>query len=238
MKKLLIPALLITSLSACSSLNSQYQVPVPKDHRKDFQTQLQAAKHWDIVAEDVAKQAVESLKNQGLLKLPMSVKNLSNSSVFEKSLNQFVTTHMVNQGALIKVSTEESQKFDKMVLEQEIQVVKFKSDRSNRLKSDYTPGESTATAVGLVTLRNAVTRWSSDSLLAGAIGLGIARDAVMMSNRYDDSLKEIPNVEVIVHSSIIKDGIYVMRRSNAYYFNEPDKNLYNKIGNPVKVVGK
>ena len=43
MKKFLIPALLIASLSGCSSYNAKYQVPVPQDHAKaylaDFDTQ-------------------------------------------------------------------------------------------------------------------------------------------------------------------------------------------------------
>lgn len=234
----LFPILIFGTLMGCSSMNAQYQVPVPTDHVKSGQQKLQATKHWDIIAEDVAKQSIKSLNDRGLLKMPLSIKTKGSPTIFHQSLNGFITTHLVNQGAVVSALSENNKIIDKIQMEHDIQVVKFKSERSNRRKSDYLPGQYTAESLGLITLYNAVTRWSSDSLKAGFIGVGAARDAIAISERKDDSLLEVPNVEVIVHSSIIKDGTYIMRKSNVYYFNEPDKSLYNQISKTVNVVAQ
>lgn len=237
-KNYLIELFFLSMLIGCSSMNAKYQVPIPKDHAKAEQKLLQSSKHWDIIAEDVAIQSIDALNNKGLLKMPMTLKSHGNPSIFHQSLNNFITTHLVNKGAVISAHPEINKIFDKIQIEHDIQVVKFKSERTNRRKSDYLPGQYTVQSLGLVTLYNAVTRWSSDSLKAGFIGIGVARDAIANSERNDDSLLEIPNVEVIVHSSIIKDGTYIMRKSNVYYFNEPDKSLYNQISKTVNVVAQ
>lgn len=220
--------LLIASLTACSSYNAKYQVPVPQDQAKSYQLKLQAARHWDLMANDIAKQSMESLAKRKLENTPISIAKQTKQSPFSNALNEFVITRLVNHGATVKKVAD-----DKLVMEYDIQVVRFDENRSNRNDSSYIPGQYTALASNLVVTYDAIKRWKDVNRRAWAygagIGWGMVLDIMQMSSRADESTIEIPNVEVIVTSSLVKDGNYIMRRSDVYYVNEPDASLYKGI---------
>lgn len=228
MKKRLLPLIIIALLSACSSYNAKYQVPVPKDQAKSYQLKLQAAQHWDLLANDIAKQSLAALTDKKLEATPISIGEQKSQSSFSKALNEFVVTRLVNQGAIVKKVPD-----NKLVMEYDIQVLRFDDNRSNRYEQSYIPGQYTALASNLVVTYDAVTRWKDVNKRAWSYGAGIGwamvLDMLQYSARNDDSTIEIPNVEVIVNSSLVKDGNYIMRRSDVYYVSEPDAALYQGI---------
>ena len=85
----------------------------------------------------------------------------------------------------------------------------------------------TAITTGVIVLHHAATHWSSTGQNAALIASSAGADAFMTDYQRHDSTIDIPKVEVIVNSAIVKDGIYLMRRSDIYYVNDPDEELYN-----------
>lgn len=233
-------AVLMISISAllagCASTKSEYQVPVPSNHAKEFQLKLQASRHWDAVAEDAAKQSMDELTQRELRSLPISVIQSGAPSPFSRALHQFLVTRLVNKGANV---LREGQ--GKLALEYDIQVVRFSADRSNRSHPEYVPGTATALTAGVLVLHNAATLWSPatrKAALLAAAATGDVITAIQQDGVEDDSKRGIPKVEVIVNSSIVKDGVYQMRRSDIYYVNDTDQLLYE--GEPhqrIRLVG-
>lgn len=223
-------------MAGCASTQPQYQVPVPSNHAKEFQLKLQASRHWDAVAEDAARQSMEELTQRELRGMPLEVIQSGAPSPFSRALHQFLVTRLVNKGATVL-----REGHGKLALEYDIQVVRFTANRTNRSQPEYVPGTATALTAGVLVLHNAATLWSPATrkgalLAAAATGDIIA--AIKQDGLEDDSQREIPKVEVIVNSSIVKDGAYVMRRSDIYYVNDPDQSLYEgEAHQRIRLVG-
>lgn len=237
MKSYAVPMLLISILIAgCASTRPQYQVPVPSTHAKEFQLKLQASRHWDAVAEDAARQSMEELTLRDLRSMPIEIIQSGSPSPFSQALHQFLATRLVNKGANVLRDGK-----GKLALEYDIQVVRFPTRRSNRSQPEYVPGTATALVAGVLVLHNAATLWSPAARKGALLAATAAGDVVAASNRdgvEDDSQREIPGAEVIVNSSIVKDGVYIMRRSDIYYVDDPDQSLYEGIPHQrIRLVG-
>lgn len=209
-------------ISGCATQNARYQVPVPQDHVKESQLQMQAVRHWEILAEDIAKQSVSELTNKNLNKDAISIIKPSDKTKFNSVLNELLITKLVNHGIQIK-----KQQDYKVNLEYNVQVVRFDSNRRNTLNGTFAPGMITLLAGGVSVLHLANTRWKDWETNLGILGSGVAVDAFNTNANQHDSNYEIPSVEVIVHSAIVKDGVYLTRRSDIYYVNDPDEELYS-----------
>lgn len=216
--------ILLTCLiaSGCASQNARYQVPVPKDHAKESQLQMQAVRHWEILAQDIAKQSITELNKRNLSKSPVSIVKPSDTTKFNSVLNELLITELVNNDIQIKKNQDY-----KVNLEYNVQVVKFDSTRSNKLNENIAPGAITLLAAGISVWHQANTRWQDWETNTGILATGAATDLFLTDMNKHESTYNIPSVEVIIHSAIVKDGIYLMRRSDIYYVNDPDEELYN-----------
>ncbi|MBU0986741.1 MAG: hypothetical protein KKH68_05755, partial [Proteobacteria bacterium] len=101
-------------ISGCS------QVPKPATYPLSYQQKMQAAKHWDILAKDVAGQVARFLQNkdkyilnqEGLYVQPQP-------GVFGNAFSEMLIAHLLKNG--IKVNTT---KEDYPVLEFKAQLIK------------------------------------------------------------------------------------------------------------------
>ena len=200
---------LVFLLGGCS------QVPKPASYRMTFQKKMQAAKHWDFLAEDVAdqvsiccsaRQGCDLGQGQGLFVEPKL-------GVFGRAFTNMLISHLVQPkgkraiekgGCLVLQSREEGC----LVLQFETQVIKHRTNRFNR----PLPGTITVLAGGLSVVRDI----SSDTLKAWGIGSAVLADIFL------GSTVTLPHHEVLITTSLIKDNQYLFSKTDLYYINDPD----------------
>lgn len=209
----------------------QYNVPVPTDRPGEQQGKLEAVKHWDIVARDAAAQIHQELAQRNLLNVPLNVKHPEHHSAFSQGLHELTLSHLVAKGA--HVVRDGSGKLD---LEHNLQVVRFNAARGNRSEPRYLPGSITALAAGVLVAHNAATLWNPANQKAAALGMAAITDAFQSTfgPTHADSWRAIPNLEIMINTSLIQGNAFITRRSDIYYINEPDAHQFS---NRLKIRG-
>jgi len=171
-----------------------------------FQKKLQAARHWDFLAEDVAEQVSSCCterqgcdlgQGRGLYVEPKP-------GVFGNAFTKMLITHLVQKGCLVLQSREEGC----LVLQIRTQVVKHATNRFNR----PFPGVFTVLATGLSVVRDI----SSDTLKAWGIG------AAVLTDIFVGSRVTLPHNEVLITTSLVEDNQYLFSKTDLYYINDPD----------------
>ena len=88
---------LLISLAGCMS-----QTPVPVTYKYSTQQKMQAAHHWDILAQDVASQTQLTLTNAGRQGKPVYVDMVN--SPYGEGFRDLLMTRLVNSGLNISMS--------------------------------------------------------------------------------------------------------------------------------------
>lgn len=228
-------AVLMISISAllagCSASVPEYKVPVPDERPKEKQRELEAVKHWDVLAEDAAAQIHQEIIQRNLLGTTVNIKPAAALSPFSKGLHELLTTRLVNKG--LNVVKDGSGKLD---VDYSVNVVRFYADRKNRSESYYIPGSLTALAAGILVAHNASTLWSASGQKAAFLGLAGVGDAFesVTGPSHHESWRDVPNLEVIVNTSLMLNNSYLARRSDIYYVNNPDSHQFNSRSINIK----
>jgi hypothetical protein len=209
--KVITGALIAISLAGCSI--NQSQVPLATTYEYSTQQKMQAAHHWDVLAEDIAMRLKSQLSN---LNNPISVIP-SNNSPFQSAFEDLLITQLVNQGLDIRESDT-----SRLKLKFDTQVVSH-SDRGyiRPQKGAHTTLAMIATGVWAAVNIADNSAAAADALIAGSvIGTGVALDATA------GNIVSISNKEVIINVSLMDGDRYLMRKSGIYYINEPDDGHY------------
>lgn len=215
--------LLSMLLSGCASTRTEYQVPVPMHHAKEYQTQLQSVRHWDIIADDVAQQSMQEISKRELGLLPVRVVAESEDSPFGKALHEFLVTRMFNKGINLAQTTAGT-----LSLQYNVQAVHFMGERSNPSRPYIVPGSVTALTAGVLVFHDAAEHITASLAKANLLTGAVAADLLLANNEANRNKEShpIPNMEIIVTTSLVMNGSYIMRRSDIYYVNDPDHHLY------------
>ena len=183
------------------------------------QLKIQALKHWQLIAEDLAKSAAKEVSGKELIVTSIG------STVFDTTFNKFLTTALVQAGARVNLNQAATR-----VSVESIQI-RFRNNRN----PDPLPGSFTALTAGLLVLNGAVN-WSSGGLAAGAIALGAAADiGTVEMVKYAGS---IPQTEIAVTVTASDAGRIIFRKTNIYYTDEIDARLYETQGPGIRVVNQ
>lgn len=224
MKKTIIfsaVSMAILASGCATQINSSAPLPVRFNNGQAVeQHKIQALSHWQIIADDMARSAAKDLNGKVVV-----VDQSQNDTVFGKTFNSLLTTSLVQNGAKVDM------KYGSTLVSVESIQVRFKGDRG----ADAPAGAYTALAAGLVVLRNAVEHWSPAGVAAGLVATGVAADVANSQNgKYAG---RIPQTEIVITVTATEGGRIVFRKSNVYYTDEVDANLYQK-SNTLKVVGQ
>lgn len=202
-------AIALIFLCSCSN------VPKPTSYRVTTQQKMQAVHHWDVLADDVAKEVKLALKEKGkkdpaLLGKPIYLEPCK-GSVFGKVFDTLLTTQLFKQ---VKLTKNES---NSLKLRYETQMVKH---RSNRHTSPLYPGE----ALLLTALGHGI--YKAFSANSDVLGLFAAAGAVEVINGFEHDWT-VPHHEIVITTELTKpNGDVVDRRSNIYYINDADSWYY------------
>jgi len=198
-------------LCLCALLfSSCVRVPQPAGYAFGEQQKMQAVHHWDVLANDVANQINVELIAQGHLNTPVYVQHScgqpndcgpGETFPFDEGFNDLLTTQLVNFGVPTKVEVDENS----LIVNYKVQVVYHQSTRFQNPR----PGVITALTAGIMVFRNAPAEIAA---VAGAIAADGLLATTVLSGHY----------EVIITTSIVDDNLYLMRKSDIYYINDPD----------------
>lgn len=206
----------ITAVAVVPVLVGCSQIPKPSAHVLSYQKKMQAARHWQVLAADVAAQVAEeyaSVATPGVYVEPAD-------GVFGDAFTALLNTELLNAGIPISGNPRSG-----VTLAFDVQLVRHRAgwpDRRDRTQ----PGLWTAVATGVRVARN-VTK---NMIIPG----GVAMD--LMAGTWTT----LSEHEVLITTSLEKDGNFVMRRTDLYYVNDIDRGHYTKPtpGKTLEVVAQ
>ncbi len=190
--------------------------PQPETYPFTVQQKMQAAHHWEVLANDVANRINNELIRRGYLETPVYVSHSCGDDTdcgpdggfpFDEAFNDLLTTQLVGFG----VPTQAENDGSGLVVNYKVQVV-FHRDPPLQWPR---PGVITSLAAGIIVLRNAPDEILA---LAAAATTDILRATSTVNGHY----------EVIISTSIVDNNLYLMRTSDIYYINDPDFWQYRK----------
>ncbi len=214
-----VGVIVITVLITLAGCTPHSQTPFPVTYKYSTQQKMQAAHHWDILAQDIAIQTQKTLTYAG--KQDESVYVDFVNSPYGEGFRDFLMTGLVNRGLKILSEKREAS----LIVRYKAQLVYHIEDRWTRLPPGFITASATVLAGGVLVLREALEYGSSAAQTATAVGVGIGIAAIAdaLSGRFT---KGLPHSEVILTTSLIDGDIYLMRKTDIYYINDVDFHHY------------
>ncbi|MCK4604809.1 MAG: hypothetical protein KAU41_09010 [Deltaproteobacteria bacterium] len=199
-------AIALIFLCSCSN------VPKPASYPLSYQHKMQAAHHWDVLAEDVAKDVKLALQDPDALSgeqidLGPIYLEQNKASLFGKVFDTLLITQLVNQ----KIELAKN-KSNSLKLKYGTQIVKH---CRNRHTSPLYPGE----ALLLTVLGHGI--YKAFSANSDALGLFAAAGAVEVINGLEHDWT-VPHHEIVITTELTRNDSVIARTSNIYYINDAD----------------
>lgn len=189
------------------------EVPLQSSAPFSSQQILKSAHHWDIIAKDTAQQSVVELAKQGLEHTPVTITTPQSDAPFQAGFRNFLITH------LVKLNQPVSRQQAEIEVQFETQLIRHHSPRqAHDIRNDALP-----LVAGLLVVHNAALNWGTNSLRQGALAWAGASDLL---RTYETSP---PQTEVIVTTSVMRKGQFLMRKTDVYYIEDEDGALFEQM---------
>jgi len=197
----------LTALVGCETA----PIPVAKNFEYTSQYKVRSAGHWDLVARDVAFQTRAMLESAGIGDAtPLHVVAPSNPSAFDLGFRDFLITQLVHDGAVVRTDPAAA-----LAVSYGTQVVRHNSDRPH-----FIPGAFTMLAGGLAAAYGLRLEPIDTKIVAG-LGLAVGMDYAASINSGGPT-----NTELILTTTVTRDGQYVARKTDMYYLENVDTPLF------------
>lgn len=186
------------------------RIPQPVGYEYSKQQKMQAAHHWEVLANDIANQINRELIDRDYLVTPVYVRHTcglpdgcgpGETFAFDEGFNDLLVSQLVRFGVPTQAAMEEGG----LVVDYKVQVLYHQTTRYQWPQ----PGVITALTAGILVFRNAPGEVLA---LATAAAVDAARATSVINGHY----------EVIITTSIVDNNRYIMRSSNIYYINDAD----------------
>lgn len=191
--------------------NGCTRIPQPVTYDYTEQQKMQAAHHWDVLANDVANQIRETIQRHKYTGTPVFVRTTcgtentpckpGETTQFNEGFRDLLITQLVN----FCVLTNAEEDPNAIIVNYKVQVVYH---RDNRYAA-RPPGILTALSTAVHVLRNAPVTIQA---IAGAAFLDASESATDDAEHY----------EIIITTSMITGNKYLFRTSDIYYINDLD----------------
>lgn len=203
--KIIVLGATACALTGCFQANTS-QSPLPATYPVTQQQKMQAAHHWDVLAEHEAKLITGSL---GAANIPLHVNGGDASQIFYKGYTNLLTSQLVQNGATVLTTPGGAAQvsFD-------VDVVKHTDKDSTRSPA----GSWTLLTAGVAVAAHAVDKWSTPAklLIPAAVGADI----------FSGNWVKESNVEVIITTKVTNQNRILHSSSNIYYINGGDASHY------------
>lgn len=201
-------------------------VPAPTRFENSTQQKLQAAQHWQVIADHFARNIAEDIRKNGSSRA-VYVPTPGGEQAFVEGFRELLITALVAQG--LPVSTEAR---NALTVDVRYSIYRFRPERA---QNTYYYGEATALGAGLWALGAVASAdiSSSASLSAGIKLLTAAAGLEGFTWLPQEGLGHgqfasgpVPRSEILLTASIADGLRIVSRRSNIYYATDEDRSLY------------
>ncbi|MBA4503524.1 hypothetical protein [Marinobacterium marinum] len=199
-----------TLLAGCFGTHTS-QAPLATTYPVTAQQKMQAAHHWDVMAQHQA----ELLTQHELLKSqPLYIKSADEATPFSTAFDTLLTSQLVEKGAYVKTSSEQAAQ-----VSYKVQVVEHK-DRGHIRAPE---GAWTALAAGIAVATVPYNQWAEP-----ALALIPAAAAVDI---FSGSWASETDQEVVITTQVVMADQVVYSNSNIYYINPGDNDHYTPATN-------
>jgi len=208
------PLIATAAVLALAGLGACAQAPMPESYPLSYQLKMQAAAHWDLLAQHVAQRLNNQLPggNQGI---SLYVAEPRPVTTFNRALHDLVVTHLVEYGFNVTTTPYAGA----LTVQLDTQVVHH-TGRSIRPQ----PGSFVAIG-GVGALGGMAARGPGAALGAGALLIGAAE---FLSGGAGDA----PDTEIIVSTSVLDGNMYRARLRDIYYVSDDNQDQY--VAAPVR----
>lgn len=199
-------------LGGCAAPYSE--TPIATNVPSENQLKLQAASHWQLIAQDAANRLTASLE-----KAPLYVRQDNLQSPFEKAFTQQLISSLISAGYPVMRNTNHP---GTLTVQVSAEALLFSPGRK---QGRALIGAPTLLAAGLWTVGEAVTMAPGDA--AGAVALGgLALTEAHQWFASERASGPTPRTEVIVTTQVTSSERYMAQVTSAYYTTETDYRLY------------
>lgn len=194
-------------------INSCSQVPQPMSYPYSTMRKMQSARHWQVLAEDVAEQMIEAvgtLSANDPFVFYVQPEQGDFNVIFRDSLVENLLKLSQEKGRKCNIKAGDPDAFasDAYVIEYDVYVVRHRADRFQR------------PPLGLITLAGTAIRVArnvgENAIIPAAVFLDVAIGAV----------SDLPNHEVVIKIAVKKGSNYAFMRNDVYYINDADVSHY------------
>lgn len=204
----------ITSSEQINSEPVASQVPVPAAYPLNTQPKMQAIHHWEVLAEDVVNRISDFLEVSVFETYYPIYVAAGGTTPFEKAFYDLLITKMVEKGISVSRSRNEA-----MVLSFDLHMVRHGKRIITTQKGMYK-----SLAPGMYVKRQPPGKNTPASIYSAEMHVAESRINVE-SGTYTHHL---PNVEIMVTTSLTRNENYVVRDSSVYYINDSDWSNYKQ----------
>lgn len=208
MKHRIILAMLASLLAAgCAT-----SIPEARTFPQAEQKKALSVRHWGMIAEDAVARTHQAVERAALpAEKPLFVAERGQTD-FDRAFRNYMMTGLLDAGMPVAASPQGA-----VEIQYETQVVRHAL--RDPLAAGYKPGVATAGVAGFWVLRDAFGSGSAAAAtIAGAAGL----DAYRAHNPGETG------VEMLLTVSIVQEGRYVLRSTDAYYIEPDDAHLFQR----------
>lgn len=202
MRKVVLLSAMAVALPGCFYGHTS-QAPIAKTYPLTEQHKMQAAHHWQVLADYEAKGIVHHINGQSL-----HVKEGGKTS-FDQTFRQLLISELVNDGATVMVSPNAA-----VEVSYDVNVVVHKDRGPIR----HPEGALTALTLGVALVDNAFSNWSNPEIVA--LPLAVAGDV------FSGNLVSEEDYEVAITTRVTQHGKLLHSSTNLYYINPGDKDHY------------
>jgi hypothetical protein len=191
------------------------QAPIATTYPITEQQKMQAAHHWDVLAQHQADLLMQTdqLKNQ-----PLYIKGADAATPFSTAFDSLLTSQLVARGAQIKTSPEQAAE-----ISYRVQVIKHKDRGPIRPPQ----GAVTALAAGIAVATIPFNQWEEPALAA--------IPAAGVVDLFSGSWTSETDQEVVITTQVTLSDRVVYSNSSIYYINPGDFDHYNVPTRTVRV---
>lgn len=198
-----------TLLAGCFGTHTS-QAPIATTYPITQQQKMQAAHHWDVLAQHQA----ELLTQNDLLKSqPLFIKGADQATPFSTAFDTLLTSQLVAKGAYVKTTPEQAAE-----VSYKVQVVKHNDREAIRAPE----GAVTALAAGIAVATIPYNHWSEPALAL--------LPAAVATDLFSGSWTSETNQEVVITTQVTLSDQVIYSNSNIYYINPGDNAHYTPAG--------
>lgn len=207
-------------LGGCFNVNTS-QVPQPITYPYTEQQKMQAAYHWQVLAEHEAQQILDNARLDGRA---LFIAGGMQHTPFAQGFDALLTSQLVSQGAIVRTDPINTAQVDTRV-----QVVTHKDRGYIRAPR----GAWTTLAGGVAVATLPLNNWSEP-----ALALIPAAAAVDL---FSGSWTSLSNTEIVVTTQVTDNNRILYSSSNIYYINAGDEDHYSNeaiLSTPIPLTNR